>query len=94
MAYVDFLMKLNASTKPDYIQRVVEFDKAECSEIAIQKLREQNVRLTEASLPHNDNPKTFENFQDRPEWSVEGLRHIHMTKKIAGSKITNVRDDQ
>jgi ubiquinone/menaquinone biosynthesis C-methylase UbiE len=36
MAYVDFLMKLNASTKRDYIQRVVEFDKAECSEIAIQ----------------------------------------------------------
>ena len=36
MAYVDFLMKLNASTKRDYIQRVVEFDKAECSEVAIQ----------------------------------------------------------
>jgi len=36
MAYVDFLMKLNASTKRDYIQRVVEFDKAECSEIAIK----------------------------------------------------------
>lgn len=36
MAYIDFLMKLNSSTKRDYIQRVVEFDKAECSEIAIQ----------------------------------------------------------
>ena len=29
-------MKLNASTKRDYIQRVVEFDKAECSEIAVK----------------------------------------------------------
>jgi len=36
MAYVDFLMKLHSGTKRDYVQRVVEFDKAECSEIAIQ----------------------------------------------------------
>jgi len=36
MAYVDFLMKLHSNTKRDYVQRVVEFDKAECSEIAIQ----------------------------------------------------------
>ena len=36
MAYVDFLMKLHSGTKRDYVQRVVEFDKAECSEVAIQ----------------------------------------------------------
>lgn len=36
MAYVDFFMKLSASTKRDYVQRVVEYDKAECSEVAIK----------------------------------------------------------
>jgi protein-L-isoaspartate(D-aspartate) O-methyltransferase len=36
MAYVDFLMKLHSGTKRDYVQRVVEFGKAECSEVAIQ----------------------------------------------------------
>jgi protein-L-isoaspartate(D-aspartate) O-methyltransferase len=36
MAYVDFVMKLHQSTKRDYVQRVVEFDKAECSEVATQ----------------------------------------------------------
>ena len=29
-------MKLHSGTKRDYVQRVVEFDKAECSEVAIQ----------------------------------------------------------
>ncbi len=36
MAYVDFVMKLHKSTKRDYIARVVEHDKAQCSEVAIQ----------------------------------------------------------
>lgn len=36
MAYVDFLMKLHTSTKRDYIQRVIEHDKAESAEIAIK----------------------------------------------------------
>lgn len=36
MAYVDFFMKLHTSTKRDYIQRVTDHDKAECSEVAIQ----------------------------------------------------------
>ena len=36
MAYIDFVMKLHQSTKRDYVQRVVEFDKAECSEVATQ----------------------------------------------------------
>ena len=36
MAYVDFLMKLSNSTKRDYVARVVQHDKAKCSEIAIQ----------------------------------------------------------
>jgi ubiquinone/menaquinone biosynthesis C-methylase UbiE len=36
MAYVDFLMKLHSGTRRDYVQRVVEYDKAECSEVAIQ----------------------------------------------------------
>lgn len=36
MAYVDFVMKLHQSTKRDYVQRVVEFDKAKCSEVATQ----------------------------------------------------------
>jgi len=34
MAYVDFFMKLHQSTARDYVQRVVEYDKAECSEVA------------------------------------------------------------
>ena len=36
MAYIDFIMKLHKSTKRDYLQRVIEYDKAECAEIAIQ----------------------------------------------------------
>ena len=36
MAYVDFMMKLHRSSKRDYLERVVEHDKAECSEVAIQ----------------------------------------------------------
>ena len=35
MAYVDFIMKLHSSTKRDYVARVVENDKADCSEVAI-----------------------------------------------------------
>ncbi len=36
MAYVDFVMKLHTSTKRDYLQRVVQYDKAACAEKAIQ----------------------------------------------------------
>ena len=36
MAYVDFIMHLHQSTKRDYLARVTENDKAECSEIAIK----------------------------------------------------------
>lgn len=36
MAYVDFVMKLHRKTKRDYVQRVVEHDKAESAEVAIQ----------------------------------------------------------
>lgn len=36
MAYVDFIMKLHKSTKRDYVQRVVENDKAACAEVATQ----------------------------------------------------------
>ena len=34
MAYVDFLGQLHSRTKRDYVARVVEYDKASCSEIA------------------------------------------------------------
>ena len=36
MAYVDFFLKLHKSTPRDYVARVVEHDKAQCSEVAIQ----------------------------------------------------------
>ena len=36
MAYIDFIGKLHTSTKRDYVQRVVDHDKAECAEVAIQ----------------------------------------------------------
>ena len=36
MAYVDFITKIHKSTKRDYLQRVIEHDKAECAEVAIQ----------------------------------------------------------
>ena len=36
MAYVDFIMKLHKSSKRDYVERVVSYDKAECAEVAIQ----------------------------------------------------------
>ncbi len=36
MPYVDFIMKLHKSTQRDYVQRVVENDKAACAEVAIQ----------------------------------------------------------
>lgn len=36
MAYVEFVSKLHTSTKRDYLQRVVQYDKAEAAEKAIQ----------------------------------------------------------
>ena len=36
MAYIDFIMKLHESSKRDYVQRVVDYDKAECATVAIQ----------------------------------------------------------
>ncbi|MBO6948139.1 MAG: class I SAM-dependent methyltransferase [Rhodospirillales bacterium] len=36
MKEIDFLEKLHTSTKRDYVQRVVEHDKAECAEVARQ----------------------------------------------------------
>lgn len=36
MAYVDFIMKLSNATKRDYVARVVQHDKAQCAEKAIQ----------------------------------------------------------
>ncbi|MDP7017653.1 MAG: class I SAM-dependent methyltransferase [Pirellulaceae bacterium] len=36
MANVDFIERLHTSTKRDYVQRVVEHDKAACAEIALQ----------------------------------------------------------
>lgn len=36
MAYVDFVMKLHTNTKRDYLERVVNYDKASCAEIATQ----------------------------------------------------------
>jgi SAM-dependent methyltransferase len=34
LADVDFVMKLHSSTRRDYVQRVVEFDKADCAAVA------------------------------------------------------------
>ncbi|PYV45749.1 MAG: SAM-dependent methyltransferase [Acidobacteria bacterium] len=36
MPEIDFIDKLHSSTKRNYVQRVVEHDKAECAEVAIQ----------------------------------------------------------
>ena len=36
MGYVDFFTAYNQGTKRDYVQRVVENDKAECAEIAVK----------------------------------------------------------
>jgi len=34
MAHIDFVMKLHSKTRRDYVQRVVEHDKAECATVA------------------------------------------------------------
>jgi ubiquinone/menaquinone biosynthesis C-methylase UbiE len=34
MAYIDFIEKIHTGTKRNYVQRVVEYDKAECAEIS------------------------------------------------------------
>ncbi|MGE0391974.1 MAG: class I SAM-dependent methyltransferase [Vicinamibacterales bacterium] len=36
MAYIDFIEKIHTSTKRNYLQRVVEYDKAECAAISRQ----------------------------------------------------------
>ena len=36
MAYVDFIVKLHTGTKRDYLERVVQHNKAKCAEVAIQ----------------------------------------------------------
>lgn len=40
MAYVDFVGPVHRSTKRDYLARVLEADKAECAEVAVQWGRE------------------------------------------------------
>lgn len=34
MAYIDFITKVHTSTKRDYLERVVKYDKAECAAVA------------------------------------------------------------
>jgi SAM-dependent methyltransferase len=36
MAYIDFIQQLHSSTKRDYVQRVVDYDKAQCAAVAKQ----------------------------------------------------------
>jgi ubiquinone/menaquinone biosynthesis C-methylase UbiE len=36
VAYVDFVTRLHTTTKRNYLERVVEHDKAECAEVALQ----------------------------------------------------------
>ena len=36
MAFLDFISGIHKSTKRDYVQRVVEFDKAACAQISKQ----------------------------------------------------------
>lgn len=36
MAYIDFIQRIHASTKRNYLERVVAHDKAECAEVAKQ----------------------------------------------------------
>lgn len=36
MAHIDFIQTLHSSTKRNYVQRVVDFDKAECARVASQ----------------------------------------------------------
>lgn len=36
MAFVDFISAIHTASKRDYVQRVVDYDKAECAEVAIQ----------------------------------------------------------
>ena len=40
MAYVDFVSKLHRATKRNYLERVVEHDKAACAEVAVKFGRE------------------------------------------------------
>lgn len=40
MSYVDFTLKLHQSTQRDYLQRIVEHDKAKCAELALKFDRE------------------------------------------------------
>ena len=36
MVYIDFVTKIHKATKRDYLQRVIENDKADCAEVAIR----------------------------------------------------------
>jgi len=44
-------------------------------------------------VPYSDSEIQELFREDRPGWSVEGLKRIHMAKKIAGLKVTEVHDD-
>jgi putative replication protein len=44
----------------------IERARCRCSDIAREKLRQEDIRVAEASLPHNVHPRTFQNFKDRP----------------------------
>ena len=36
MAYIDFISKLHKKTNRNYVERVVQYDKASCAEVALQ----------------------------------------------------------
>ncbi len=40
MTYVDFVMKLHKSTKRNYLERVMKYDKAQCAKVALKYDRE------------------------------------------------------
>ena len=61
--------------------------------VAFYNTDADRARIPAGFVPYSESELHELYREDSPEWSVEGLRRIHMAKKIAGIKVTDVRDE-
>ena len=61
--------------------------------VAFYKTEADRGRIPAGFVPYSDSELQTLFREDDPEWSAEGLRRVHMAKKIAGFTVTDVHDE-
>ena len=61
--------------------------------VAFYKTEADRERIPAGFVPYSDSELQTLFREDDPEWSAEGLRRVHMAKKIAGFTVTDVHDE-